>query len=417
MAISINNTTGNILCLTKVPNIIEYTPGTTTGSFTQIVITIADNTENTGQKVVIDGITVSTDNFLLTKSGKQSAMNLSNALNNTSLIAEWRIWFTGNSVYLKKRVSDNVVIDYSIDFPFTYQQGRNSNTLTDVQLNLFRNNEYCYTCSKKFYKDNVAFNISGILDSLTPFETIDTYNAILFNDKAEELGTLNFKAIQGYKVAKDYLEDINWLTINYNRLFTYYDYVPFSYYSDSNFVLNINYYINDKRVQQVTKEYQSGLINDIIYLTDSKYDYVDLEVNGKSLRYYKLKPVDYTSQVMRVYWYNCYGGISFFDFTSDYTESTDLNYDTYDKSIYDYYKGERERTAYYNKEVQYTITIKSHILSKNDTGIFDDLASSSKIWVERDNDRKYIIIKNQSVDRNDYNTYQASITFNYSING
>lgn len=102
MAISINNTTGNILCLTKVPNIIEYSPGTTTGSFTQIVISIADNTENTGQKVVIDGITVSTDNFLLTKNGKQSAMNLSNALNNTSLIAEWKIWFTGNSVYLKR---------------------------------------------------------------------------------------------------------------------------------------------------------------------------------------------------------------------------------------------------------------------------------------------------------------------------
>nr|DAH91237.1 MAG TPA: hypothetical protein [Bacteriophage sp.] len=34
MAFSINNTTGNILCLTKVPNIIEYAPGTTTGSFT-----------------------------------------------------------------------------------------------------------------------------------------------------------------------------------------------------------------------------------------------------------------------------------------------------------------------------------------------------------------------------------------------
>nr|DAH91234.1 MAG TPA: hypothetical protein [Bacteriophage sp.] len=155
----------------------------------------------------------------------------------------------------------------------------------------------------------------------------------------------------------------------------------------------------------------------MVYLTDSKYDYVDLEVNGTSLRYYKLKPISYTSQVMRIYWYNCYGGISFFDFTSDYTESTDLNYDTYDKSIYDYYKGERERTSYYNKEVQYTITIKSHILSKDDTGIFDDLAGSSKIWTERDNDRKYIIIKNQSVDRNDYNTYQASITFNYSING
>lgn len=419
MNISLNNTEGNITILSKVPNIIELT-NSGTGSYTQLIITV-DSTTFNNQKIRIGDVTITATEGSATyyyyhfgSTVVETAQSIANTLNNTNLTVDWNIYFKNASVYIIKKIADNLVLDYEADFTTEYQQGTNSDTLvnTEIQLDLYKNDKYAYTCYKTYYKD-IAFNISDIISSLTDYESIDDYSAILFNNKGEELGNISFKAVKGYKVASDYLSGSGFATILYSKLFTYYDYVPFYYYADSDITLNVNYYVDNQLTNTESYSYDAGLINTTIYF-NYDYDYVDLVVGNDKLTYYKLN-TSYTSKVMRVYWMNCYGGISFFDFTSDYQEATEMNYDTYDKSLYSFYKGEREQTAYYNKEVKYTITIKSHILSE--IGIFDDLLGSEKIWVERDNERKYIIIKNQSVDKNDYNTYQASITFNYSVNG
>ena len=121
----------------------------------------------------------------------------------------------------------------------------------------------------------------------------------------------------------------------------------------------------------------------------------------------------------RLSWRNEYGGISFFDFTGKYSDSDKLSTDTYEKSLFDYYDvtDAFQLKKVYDRGVQKTITVTSHLISKEGAKIFNSLAKSKSVWTyDEQGNKKYVIISSVSVQEdNNYNdVFTGQVQFNYS---
>ena len=123
-----------------------------------------------------------------------------------------------------------------------------------------------------------------------------------------------------------------------------------------------------------------------------------------------------TEYCQRIYFRNSYGGISFFDFTGQKSETRDLDLMTYEKNIFDYYNDPmNELEKIYDNTVKYSVTLKSHLFEKDGKYIFNDMLQSPELWVIRNSEKYAIILDNVSVDETTNNDiYEATIRFRYS---
>jgi hypothetical protein len=118
----------------------------------------------------------------------------------------------------------------------------------------------------------------------------------------------------------------------------------------------------------------------------------------------------------RILWRNSYGGISFFDFTGHKSETRKLETKTYNKNIYNYYTNPKnELEMVYDADVEYEVTLKSHLFNKDSVYVFNDLMQSSEIWTRVNQEDYAIILESVSVDETDNNDiYEATIKYRYS---
>ena len=147
--------------------------------------------------------------------------------------------------------------------------------------------------------------------------------------------------------------------------------------------------------------------------------YIDIQfpAYGKTYRYNVIKPLKATEYYQRIYWRNSYGGISFFDFTGQRSETRNLELSVYQKNIYDYYSSPmNELDKIYNNDVEYQVTIKSHLFDRDGRWLFNDMIQSPEVWTTSNGEKYAILLDNVSVDEVETNDiYEATVRFKYSM--
>ena len=151
--------------------------------------------------------------------------------------------------------------------------------------------------------------------------------------------------------------------------------------------------------------------------------YIDIQLGGSAtnkLRYRVIKPLKAAEYCQRILWRNCYGGISFFDFTGGKTIENNITTNTYQKQNFDYYDYDiytrNELDKPYNIDVKTTYTLKSHLMDADGRWIFNDLLLSKKVWTNINGESYIIIIDSINVDETDNNNiYQATVKFHFSM--
>ena len=231
------------------------------------------------------------------------------------------------------------------------------------------------------------------------------------------------------------------LAANYNRgepkssgdnrttLYVYQNTIPLSIYKNTNgsvgidiYYLNTAYNVLNSEDYNVTVAGDSKLKNITIPLNQEYFSsatYVDIvfEDTGARYRYNVIKPLKATEYNQRILWRNSYGGISFFDFTGARTESRNLDTKTYQKNIYDYYTASmNELDKVYDNDVEYTVSLKSHLIDGDGRWLFNDLLQSPMVWTTENGESYAIILSSVNIEETDRNDiYEITIKYKYSM--
>jgi hypothetical protein len=221
-------------------------------------------------------------------------------------------------------------------------------------------------------------------------------------------------------------------------LYVYGNTIPFSVLARaaSSAGFTVTYTLYDSKMDVITTSsvpystpYGDTFIKDIEYTIPTQYYdityYVQIMIGAEAnntLRFQVIKPLKAAENYQRILWRNEYGGISFFDFTSQRSESDSVDIETYEKNIFDYYDNYNtssyifEKKKVYSNNIGKTVKLKSHLLEEEGKYIFNSLIRSKKLWTKINNDWHYIIPKSLEVaEDGTYNgIYTAIFTYEYS---
>lgn len=323
-----------------------------------------------------------------------------------------------------------------------------------IDLDIYSRDEYITTLEKTYYGGECAFDVTPVLSTMAergktkPYSlyvsSIDndgiisslgyiTGNTItegyLVNQgfKYIPLATLGFFVAQNYSRGEDKAWDNN------SVLYVYGDTIPVSWYSKSLSAITASVVYLSSAYAEVHSEsmtlsdstdgwlhnssiqLNSSYKNDAYYIALRFYD-GQVELVDGGVVYNVIKPLKATEYYQRVYWRNSYGGISFFDFTAKRSEARDIETTTYSKNVYDFYTQDRnEQDIIYNVDTKNTVTLKSHIIEKDGTYLFNDLMQAGEIWTEVNGEEYGIILDSVSVEEtSNNNLFEATIKFKYS---
>lgn len=325
------------------------------------------------------------------------------------------------------------------------------NSLISVDIYTVNNNYeelLVTTLEKTCYKDEVSFNLSPVLTTFAEYGRAREFTIRITKTKdgiCSLLGNIgtNFICIgymcnQGAKFL-----DGNYLTIaqNFSRgtnkdaenntiLYIYKPEIDFSFYNGNAGAMYITIDYLDSAFNTITSTTFSWRNTDSMKkLWDINYSlflngygnfnssfYIDVTLGTLKMRYNVIKPIKATEECQRLLWRNSYGGISFFDFTGQKSETRDLTTITYEKNILGYYdEPMNELEKIYDNDVKYTVTLKSHLFEEDGKYIFNDLIQSSNVWTEVNGEKYAVIIDSVSVDEVDNNgIYEATVKYHYS---
>lgn len=455
----------NLITFTDIPNILKVTDssGGTKQSITFIFNGNLSSVSHTEPWYIsLIGETISSVNsyanainksFYVSQSNQDTAASAARALRNCPTIsATFTIQQNQNQIILKARSIGNFSSPIDTNISSTYltrsiTQGSAYSSLFGSQVNvdIYTGNDYITSLEKYFYNGEVAFDLSPVLTTLAKRGTVNEYNMKLTSISSSgvysSLGTISSNYItQGYMcnqgrkyltlsssavVAQNYSRGTEKLADNNTILYVYGNTIPISFYKsgsgsqsfsikylDSAFNQNgassDRISLGSNKLHNATLQLSSTLLRDAFY--------VDVEFGGNTVRYNVIKPLKATEYYQRLYWRNSYGGVSFFDFTGQRSETRDLEIETYQKSIYDYYTDSRnELEKVYDNKVKYTVTLKSHLLENDGKYIFNDLLQSPEVWTKMNDEEYAVIIDSVTVDETDKNNiYEATVKYHYS---
>lgn len=152
------------------------------------------------------------------------------------------------------------------------------------------------------------------------------------------------------------------------------------------------------------------------YLAQSKYIDIDFGTLGK-LRFNVIKPVRATDECQRVYWYNSWGGVSFFDFTGNRSEERKVKTTTYQDSVLNYYdNGINERDYIYDKTNEITVKLTTHNIHKDGQWSLFDLQQSRTAWTYVNGEKYRIIVSDLTINTTSVtDIYTATVEYTYSL--
>ena len=464
-----------LITYTDIPNILKISDQGG-GQKAKLTITISGNlasqTTNDGQwyiSVLGDTITNVTapenavsKNFYISNTNGSTAASICRALRNCPTIAaNFNVTVNSNMVSVQAKaigpIWSTMVNYFQTNIPSTYvtstsTDGSAASSLfgAKIDVTISSNGEYITTLEKNFYGSSVAFNLSPVLTSISKLGKTTPYGVGIYKlDRYGEYGQLGAlqlnHSVVGYMVNQG--EKYNSATTNsviaqnmsrgdsrgvHNKslLYTYFPEIAISYYSSTGAAKAFTIYYKDSAFNTIytgtythTPVELSNILQDVTIPLNSTYFnqsfYIDIKFNdtNNTVRYNVIKPLKMTEYGQRVYFRNSYGGISFFDFTGQKSESRDLEIMTYEKNIFDYYTSEmNDLEKIYDNTVKYTVSLKSHLFENDGKYIFNDMLQSPELWVYRNGEKYAIIIDSITVDETSNNgIYEATLKYHYSM--
>lgn len=309
--------------------------------------------------------------------------------------------------------------------------------------------KYLTTLQKEYYSDSVSFNLTPALLTVSENNRTTIWKADIYamvDSKAIELGTITDNYItNGYLVnqGKTYINanDVSNQTIpalnvkrgtqkqqyNNTTLYVFEPKIPISLYKlngQNAENVKIEYLESDETVTtSATTTINLRVINNLntytIMLDEENMRnayYIDLTFSFGTLRYNVINPPYSQAECNRIYWYNSYGGVSFFDFVGDKKEDRKTTTETYNKSLLDFYKNDKqEQETVYFRENEITVSLTSHIIDIDGVYNLYDLHNSYKAWITINGVDYYIIVTQLTIDEPSDNVYTATIKYKYSL--
>lgn len=461
-----------LITFTDIPNIlkVEDSSGGTYATFTFMVNTAfkAQTTSDGQWWITFLGETISNvlnpnaainKNFYVAETTTSTAASIARALRNCpGIIANFNVEHDGSSVTLTAKAVGVIwtnISGYIDSTPglSTYITMTGTDGTADSDLNgalidvdVYTNGEYVTTLEKNWYGGEAAFNMSPVLTTISEYGMVVPYdfkvssmkdgNYALLGNITGNYSSIGYMVNQGYKyltmddmvVAQNYSRGENRGVDNNSILYLYQPKIDISIYTGNNGGLSYSVEYLDSAFNIIgtyssTMRFYSNTLMDLTFLLNhagSTYFplafYVDLTLGVTKIRYNVIKPLKATEYSQRILWRNSYGGISFYDFTGQRSETRDLNLMTYQKNIFDYYTDPMNSLEKpYDNEVKYVVTLKSHLFEHDGKYIFNDLIQSAQVWTEINGENYEIIIDSVSVDETDRNDiYEATVKYHYS---
>lgn len=415
-------------------------------------------------------------NFFISSTNNVTAAYVAKAFRNCPTIAaNFKVEHNGTSVVLTARAVGTVwgnasdVFQRNIGNDYLTATVTNGNSDAElygskVNVDIYSEDaggrKYITTLEKNYYGSECAFDLSPVLTTLAERGKTNPYYlnvSSLRGDSYNVLGRVpsdvsrtnhiaqGYMCNQGLKclqlmelgtiAAQNFSRGTERQYLNNTLLYTYGTTIPLSLYRGNDSVITIQYnYVDSDNTVLATGETSydmpysdQRLYNFTLDLAQNTGDserfkqstYIDILLGGnpsRTIRYNVIKPLKATEYYQRVYWRNSYGGISFFDFTGQKSETRDLEVSTYQKNIYDYYTDPRnELDKIYDNKIKYSVTLKSHLFENDGKYVFNDLMQSPEVWTEIGGQQYAIIIDTVSVEETDRNNiYQATVKYHYS---
>lgn len=451
-----SNPTGYVF-FTDVPNILtvdEYNDGTKANVLLHMNGNLATATTKDNQWYIkINGETISNvleytnavnKNFYIRPNDNAStAYYITRALRNCpTLAASFNIPSdVTEDIYLFAKQIGNIPIEIDTNIPddyleITVTRGQSTSSLNNalVDVEIEADGYYVTTLEKSAYNASTAFDLSPVLNTIaeygkaTPFTLSIT---ALNNGTASSVGSIGTNHIaNGYKAndSLDYLYRNEGILLAQNiagKLYIYDKALPITFYNPDgnggatiiiNYLNSLKESIYEYSTTWKSTDSSKKLIDYELELEDrylSLASYVRLRIGNVEAIYEVIKPLKATEGYTRVYWRNEYAGTSFFDFTGEKTTAENITNEEYQKNNFDYYTSTiYEDKKLYDKKAVQTVTLKTHLISKDGIWIFNSLKKAKKVWT---NENKAIIIQSVQLEEQDNNdVYIATITYTFS---
>ena len=462
----------NMVTFTDIPNILKFNDNGG-GNKTTISLTFSGNlrsqTTSEGQwEILFMGETITSTldvakalnkNFYVSTDAASTAAYVARALRNCpSINASFTVEHDDDEVELKTRTPMDVSSVVTTNIPsaniaITSYRGVSPSVYegATIGVDIIGDGEYITTLEKKMYGGETAFDVSPVLTTLAKVGKAVPYTfrihalnngeySTLSNNIATNYVSVGYMCNQGMKFIP--LTNID-LAANYSRgtskgltnntvLYLYQPTIPLSFYAVvvGSTTITVKYldstYTSYHEEEIIwTNSEVSQLLKDLygnaeIMLDNAQFAsafYIDVLIgNYIHLRYNVIKPLKATEYAQRICWRNSYGGISFFDFIGQRSETRNFETSTYNTNIYDYYDNDKnELTKIYDVDVDYVVTLKSHLIENDAKYIFNDMIQSSEVWTLINGERYGIILDDVSVEeQNNNNIYEATVKYKYS---
>lgn len=448
----------NMLTFTDVPNILKVrediagTHATFTFTFkgslkntvtadSQYYVTFLDETVTN----VMNPLNARGKRFYIASDNTSTAASFCNALRCCpSLVANFIVTHNGESVTLKGRTIGKLwsnfpnYIDKNIPATYLTTNGTDGTANSSlfgakVLVNVFSGSSvYVTTLEKNFYDNECAFDVSPVLATFAEYGKANnvqmTISSIGSNGVYTSRGSMTAMITPGYQANQSdrymYMSSST-ILLNNNRnqiRYVYGQSIPFSILAPGS--LSITYTVKDSAMTTLntrTETVSYGKLHDHQYtIPQSVYSnasYVDISANNKTWRFKVIKPLKATEYYQRILWRNEYGGIEFFDFTGKRSETDNVDIETYEKNIFDFYSNsEYELKKIYKNDVKKSVKVASHLLESDGRWFANSLMRSKKVWTTINGKTHYIIPKAINVQENDTynNIYTVELTYEYS---
>ena len=465
----------SFVTLTDIPNLVEIDNSADGFSLASLEITISGSWSTASNTdpwfVTINGETITgvddyrnaiNKNFFISTGNTSTAASMAKAIRNCpSLAASFTVISYENKVELLARNKGAFTWSTTTNATAYTSFSASNGTVADeliggtVQVSVLDNSSnFITSLEKSYYESGMMFDVTPVLTTMAERGKTVPYKLEVSATKNDgtymSLGSITGNSIsQGYMVNQGFryipLGTLpnNWMIAqnvsrgsskgdrNNTLLYVYGDTIPVSWYHKTLTSLSVDVmYLSSAHAIEHTEtktltDASNGWLHNAEILFNSTYKrdayYIGLKFyNGDTiygyLVYNVIKPLKATEYYQRIYWRNSYGGISFFDFTGQKSESRDLEVTTYTKNIYDFYTQDRnEKDMPYENEVKYAVTLKSHIIEQDGVYVFNDMIQSPEVWTEINGEEYGIILDSVSVDEdNRNNLFTATIKYKYS---
>lgn len=417
-------------------NVVGGSTATPTGN-SQYYITVLDETiEN-----VIDYSNATGRRFYISDTAS-TAVSIAMALRNCgSIVSEWDITYSQNSVYLEAKTYGSKlnrtsvlvtnlpssVLTYSL-----YDGSQSSDMLGGkVIVKVMHSGNEVTDMSKNWYDNTVSFDVSPVLQTFMNYGRAEEYSlqidGISSTGNYRSIGNIGGQiATYGYYAndSEKYLSISNRILLNNKGLFyTYNNVIPLTVMSP-NASASVSWTAYTSNMIQLSSGVSpaspvNGYLADITVtvpnnvFTDAYF--VDVSYGGDTVRFNVIKPLKAAEGYVRVYWRNCYGGLSFFDFTGQMTESNSNSIETYNENVYHLYDGRYEGKHIYQNDAQTSYTVTSHLLKKGGELFAHDLGRSKRMWIRENSKDKTIIPRSIEVTELENQNDIFTVRFSYQM--